>query len=173
MKGKYCWTHGGCNNDLVECSRKSNGHKDTATFAAKHEGSKSFCPAGWRWDTGLVNNDKVKKALKCYQSIINSSPVVSHTNKQACTLSAKGDSATIQRYWREEDSKCLNAIIEKYGPFSFTPKILNLLNQQAKVSCHYQIDCRIMQKQQWYSHTLRAHWWYQSVSYVTMITTLK
>ena len=35
---KYCWTYGGYEHDLSECSRKVNGHKDTAIFVAKREG---------------------------------------------------------------------------------------------------------------------------------------
>ena len=69
----------------------------------------------------LVNNDKVNIALKCYQLIINYSPVVSHTNKQACTIYAKGNIAASQHYWREEDSTCLNTILEKLGPSVLLP----------------------------------------------------
>ena len=40
---KYCWTHGACNHDSSECTRRAPGHKADATKANKKGGSKAFC----------------------------------------------------------------------------------------------------------------------------------
>ena len=40
---KYCWTHGACNHNSNECTRKAPGHKDEATKTNKLRGSKAFC----------------------------------------------------------------------------------------------------------------------------------
>ena len=40
---KYCWTHGGCAHAGKDCTRKAEGHQDTATFSNKMGGSKAFC----------------------------------------------------------------------------------------------------------------------------------
>ena len=40
---KYCWTHGACNHNSNECTRKAPGHNNSATKADKKGGSKAFC----------------------------------------------------------------------------------------------------------------------------------
>ena len=40
---KYCWTHGACNHDSKDCTRKALGHKLNATKGDKQGGSKAFC----------------------------------------------------------------------------------------------------------------------------------
>ena len=40
---KYCWTHGACNHNSNECSRRAPGHKTDATKTTKLGGSKAFC----------------------------------------------------------------------------------------------------------------------------------
>ena len=40
---KYCWTHGCCNHNSNECSRKAEGHKNEATKSNMMGGSKAFC----------------------------------------------------------------------------------------------------------------------------------
>ena len=39
----YCWTHGACNHNSNNCTRKAPGHKDEATKDNKLGGSKAFC----------------------------------------------------------------------------------------------------------------------------------
>mmetsp|Transcript_14780 Transcript_14780/g.21115 ORF Transcript_14780/g.21115 Transcript_14780/m.21115 type:complete len:393 (+) Transcript_14780:111-1289(+) len=41
----YCWTHGGCNHDSVQCNQKAPDHQDAATFDDKKRGSTAFSPA--------------------------------------------------------------------------------------------------------------------------------
>jgi hypothetical protein len=40
---KYCWTHGGCNHNSNQCTRRALGHKNEATRDNKLDGSKAFC----------------------------------------------------------------------------------------------------------------------------------
>ena len=40
---KYCWTHGGCGHTSADCKFPAPGHKVTATFESKMNGSKAFC----------------------------------------------------------------------------------------------------------------------------------
>ena len=43
----YCHTHGGCNHNSPECTRKAAGHKDGATMQNRLGGSNAFCqPVG-------------------------------------------------------------------------------------------------------------------------------
>ena len=40
---KYCWTHGACNHESKECTRRAPGHEAKATKPNKLGGSKAFC----------------------------------------------------------------------------------------------------------------------------------
>ena len=40
---KYCWTHGACNHKSEDYNRQAPGHKLSATFEDKQEGSKAHC----------------------------------------------------------------------------------------------------------------------------------
>ena len=40
---KYCWTHGACNHESKECTRRAPGHEAKATKPNQLGGSKAFC----------------------------------------------------------------------------------------------------------------------------------
>ena len=42
---KYCWTHGACSHQSVQCNSKAPGHQDAATLENRMGGSNAFCPA--------------------------------------------------------------------------------------------------------------------------------
>ena len=44
ITNQYCHTHGGCNHDSVDCTRKAQGHNDAATRTNRLGGSNAFCP---------------------------------------------------------------------------------------------------------------------------------
>ena len=65
---KYCWSHGACAHEGVECTATKPGHKDSATFANKQGGSNAYC--GNRGSRGGIVNDDAwtlvtfKKSIK-------------------------------------------------------------------------------------------------------------
>ena len=40
---KYCHTHGGCNHNSADCTRKALGHEDAATMENRLGGLNAFC----------------------------------------------------------------------------------------------------------------------------------
>ena len=42
---KYCWTHGACSHQSVQCNSKAPGQQDAATLENRMGGSNAFCPA--------------------------------------------------------------------------------------------------------------------------------
>ena len=41
--GHYCWSHGACNHNSVDCRNPVEGHQTTATFSNKMHGSNKYC----------------------------------------------------------------------------------------------------------------------------------
>ena len=99
---KYCWTHEACAHSSSDCPDRAKGHKTTATFQDKMDGSLARCE--WWVELGL-------NLYSCkINNIFTNKPVNSPLYSKPPIVIAKGDSTASHNYWREQDKHYLTYI---------------------------------------------------------------